>query len=49
MKSESLRLFPPKALIHQIREYIGRYNYERPQERLKGMTPLEYRESYLTN
>ncbi|WP_373428418.1 IS3 family transposase, partial [Streptococcus ruminantium] len=25
------------------------YNYDRPQEILKGMTPMEFRESYLTN
>ncbi|WP_373428416.1 IS3 family transposase, partial [Streptococcus ruminantium] len=24
-------------------------NYDRPQEILKGMTPMEFRESYLTN
>ncbi|MCB5022293.1 IS3 family transposase, partial [Streptococcus mutans] len=24
------------------------YNYHRPQEKLKGMTPMEFRESYLT-
>ncbi|WP_368431008.1 IS3 family transposase, partial [Streptococcus mutans] len=23
-------------------------NYHRPQEKLKGMTPMEFRESYLT-
>ncbi|MCB4936646.1 IS3 family transposase, partial [Streptococcus mutans] len=51
LKSESLRLFPPKdkrTLIRQIREYINWYNYHRPQEKLKGMTPMEFRESYLT-
>ncbi|WP_227985826.1 IS3 family transposase [Streptococcus ruminantium] len=25
------------------------YNYDRPQEILKGMTPMEFRESYLLN
>ncbi|WP_373428431.1 IS3 family transposase, partial [Streptococcus ruminantium] len=25
------------------------YNHHRPQEKLKGMTPMEFRESYLTN
>ncbi|MCB4928866.1 IS3 family transposase [Streptococcus mutans] len=24
------------------------YNYHRPQEKLKGMTPMEFRKSYLT-
>ncbi|WP_238569205.1 IS3 family transposase [Streptococcus mutans] len=24
------------------------YNYHRSQEKLKGMTPMEFRESYLT-
>lgn len=50
LKSESLRLFPPEdreALIQQIREYIDWYNCHRPQEKLKGMTPLEFREAYL--
>ncbi|HHK5586385.1 IS3 family transposase [Streptococcus mutans] len=23
------------------------YNFDRPQEKLKGMTPVEFRESYL--
>lgn len=51
LKSESLRPFSPKdkrTLIHQIREYINWYNYHRPQEKLKGMTPMEFRKSYLT-
>ncbi|EMC20185.1 IS3 family transposase, partial [Streptococcus mutans] len=51
LKSESLRPFSPKdkrTLIRQIREYINWYNYHRPQEKLKGMTPMEFRESYLT-
>ncbi|MFM1638943.1 IS3 family transposase [Streptococcus mutans] len=51
MKSESLRPFSPKdkrTLIRQIREYINWYNYHRPQEKLKGMTPMEFRKSYLT-
>ena len=50
LKSESLRLFPPEdreTLVHQIREYINWYNDHRPQEKLKGMTPLEFREAYL--
>lgn len=43
LKSESLRPFSPKdkrTLISQIREYINWYNYHRPQEKLKGMTPI---------
>ncbi|WP_444851992.1 IS3 family transposase, partial [Streptococcus ruminantium] len=51
-KSESLRLFPPNnrdELIQQIKEYMDWYNHHRPQEKLKGMTPMEFRESYLTN
>ncbi|MGQ7359036.1 IS3 family transposase [Streptococcus suis] len=50
LKSESLKLFPPEdreALVQQIREYIDWYNCHRPQEKLKGMTPLEFREAYL--
>lgn len=50
LKSESLRLFPPKdreTLVHQIKEYIDWYNHHRPQEKLKGMTPIEFREAYL--
>ncbi|MCB4953895.1 IS3 family transposase [Streptococcus mutans] len=34
--------------MSQIREYINWYNYHRSQEKLKGMTPMEFRESYLT-
>ncbi|MDQ8759734.1 IS3 family transposase, partial [Streptococcus ruminantium] len=52
LKSESLRLFPPNnrdELSQQIKEYMDWYNYDRPQEILKGMTPMEFRESYLTN
>ena len=30
-------------LLVEIDEYIGWYNTERVQERLKGMTPMEYR------
>ena len=50
LKSESLRLYPPEdmeTLIRQIRNYIDWYNYHGPQEKLKGMTPLEFREAYL--
>ena len=51
LKSEKLELFDiPKTneeLIRMVEEYIRFYNYERPQRKLKGMTPMEYRESYL--
>ena len=51
LKSEKLELFEiPKTneeLIKMVEEYIRFYNYERPQRKLKGMTPMEYRESYL--
>ena len=51
LKSEKLELFDiPKTneeLIRMVEEYIRFYNYERPQRKLKGMTPVEYRESYL--
>ena len=30
-------------------KYIRFYNYERPQRKLKGMTPVEYRQSYLNS
>ncbi|BDD39285.1 IS3 family transposase [Streptococcus ruminantium] len=46
LKSESLRLFPPNnrdELSQQIKEYMDWYNYDRPQEILKGMTPMEFR------
>ena len=51
LKSESLELHIPKdeaALIKRIDEYINWYNYDRPQEKLKGMTPMEYRSTYLS-
>ena len=51
LKSECLELGDlPKThreLIRMIDEYIRFYNYERPQRKLKGMTPAEYRESCL--
>lgn len=50
LKSESLKLHIPKneeTLIKQTDEYIYWYNYNRPQENLKGMTPMDYRSSYL--
>ena len=53
LKSEKLELFDiPKTneeLIRMVEEYIHFYNYERPQRKLKGMTPMEYRESYLNS
>ena len=52
LKSECLELEDlPKTyeeLIRRIDDYIRFYNYERPQRKLKGMTPMEYRESYLS-
>lgn len=50
LKSESLELFIPEdeqSLIQQVEDYITWYNTDRPQLKLKGMTPLEYREAYL--
>ena len=51
LKSERLELFDiPKTneeLIRMVDEYIHFYNYGRPQRKLKGMTPVEYRKSYL--
>ena len=51
LKSEKLELFDiPRTneeLIRTVEEYIHFYNCERPQRKLKGMTPMEYRESYL--
>ena len=53
LKSEKLEIFDiPKTneeLIRMVEEYIHFYNYERPQRKLKGMTPMEYRESYLNS
>ncbi len=53
LKSEKLELFEiPETydeLIRMVEEYIHFYNYERPQRKLKGMTPMEYRESYLNS
>ena len=50
LKSESLELKVPideKDLIRRIKQYIMWYNTDRPQEKLKGMTPDEFRKSYL--
>lgn len=50
LKSESLELDVPndqKDLIERVEKYIMWYNKDRPQEKLKGMTPEEFRKSYL--
>jgi len=53
LKSERLELFDipvsSEELIRMVDEYIRFYNCERPQRKLKGMTPMEYRESYLNS
>ena len=53
LKSECLELKDiPKTndeLITMVNKYIHFYNYERPQRKLKGMTPIEYRQSYLNS
>ncbi|MCT0449905.1 IS3 family transposase [Lactococcus lactis subsp. lactis] len=46
LKSELLYLQPAKSeqeLIKQVNDYVIWYNYDRPQSKLKGMTPIEYR------
>ena len=52
IKSECLELFDlpedEKSLIEAVDEYIQFYNYDRPQIKLKGMTPMEYRDAYLS-
>ena len=50
LKSESISLNIPQdqqSLIKQVHDYITWYNYDRPQQKLKGMTPIEFRDSYL--
>ncbi|MBR3228475.1 MAG: IS3 family transposase, partial [Erysipelotrichaceae bacterium] len=37
-----------EELIRMIDDYIRFYNYSRPLRKLKGMTPMEYKESYLS-
>lgn len=53
IKSECLELFDyPEdegALLHMVDNYIRFYKYDRPQTKLKGMTPMEYRNTYLSN
>lgn len=49
LKGECLELTIPKdeeGLKKAVREYILFYNTDRPQRKLKGMTPLEFRSSY---
>lgn len=52
LKSEFIELNVPASeenLIKQVNDYIHWYNHNRPQEKLKGMTPIEFRDSYRTN
>ena len=52
LKSECLELHDlPKTnedLIHKVTDYITFYNSARPQRKLKGMTPIQFRQSYLS-
>lgn len=52
LKSEYLELYDlPKTndeLIQKVDYYIHFYNYARPQRKLKGMTPVDFRMSYLS-
>ncbi|WP_179295328.1 IS3 family transposase [Lactococcus chungangensis] len=34
-------------MIQQIDNFIAWYNFDRSQLKFKGMTPIEYRETYL--
>nr|WP_270323325.1 IS3 family transposase [Lactococcus petauri] len=46
LKSEQLylkRAKDEKELIDQVEDYINWYNHDRPQRKLKGMTPIEFR------
>lgn len=46
LKTESLKLYLPQDeldLYYCIEEYIDYYNNERPQRKLKGMTPIQFR------
>jgi hypothetical protein len=53
LKSEYLELGDiPKTYTHLIKavgDYIDFYNNRRPQRKLKGMTPIQFRLSYLSN
>ena len=49
LKSEKLELDIPldeDDLIKRIEEFIIWYNKDRPQDKLKGMTPIEFRDSF---
>ena len=49
IKSESLELDIPideNDLIKRIEDYIIWYNTDRPQDKLRGMTPVEFRSSF---
>jgi len=50
IKSESLELHnlpeTQEALIKLVDDFISFYNYDRPQLKLNGMTPFEYRNAY---
>ena len=51
LKSESLELDIPideNDLIKRVKEFIIWYNNDRPQDKLKGMTPFEFRRSFLS-
>ena len=52
LKNECLELHDmPKTneeLIRKVDDYIDFYNTARPQRKLKGMTPVEFRMSYLS-
>ncbi|MBR3350631.1 MAG: IS3 family transposase, partial [Erysipelotrichaceae bacterium] len=53
LKSEYLELgdYPDTSdeLIKAVDDYIDFYNKRRPQRKLKGMTPEQYRLSYLSS
>lgn len=52
LKSESLELDVPideNDLIKRVDEFIIWYNTDRPQDKLKGMTPFEFRDSFQSN
>ena len=52
LKSESLELDIPideEDLIKRVHKFIIWYNTDRPQDKLKGMTPFEFRDSFLNN